>query len=126
MSIEGYDPDNLYEQYVQQMLDPKFRDRVARGADRARGGSGNAVGHDTSHPLIWAKAKKEGRVTFGSVGEITKSIKAVDTYEELFGLIDTLSAEWDDYALSERYRLDIQRVLINKRRELIRDNQPVM
>lgn len=126
MSIEGYDPDKLYEQYVQQMLDPKFRDRVARGADRARGGDGNAVGHDTSHPLVWARARKAGRVTFGSVGEITESIKAVDTYEGLFELIDTLSTEWDEYALSEKYRLIIQRALIDRRKELISNNQPVM
>lgn len=126
MSVEGYDPDELYEQYVQQMLDPKFRDRVARGADRARGGVGGAVGHDTSHPLVWARAKKEGRVSFGSVGEIQESIKAVDTYEGLFELIDTLSTEWDDYALSEKYRLEIQTALRRRRNQLIRDNQPVM
>ena len=126
MSIEGYDPDALYEQYVQQMLDPKFRERVASGAYRARGASRTATGHDTSHPLVWANAKKEGRVTFGSVGEITESIKAVDTYEELFELIGTLSAEWDDYALSEQYRLAIQKALRDRRKELISDNQPVM
>lgn len=126
MSIEGYDPDKLYEQYVQQMLDPKFRERVANGAYKARDALRGVVGHDTSHPLVWVRAKDEGRVTFGSVGEITDAIKAVDTYEGLFELIDTLSTEWDEYALSEKYRLIIQKALIDRRKELVSNNQPVM
>ena len=118
--IEGYDPDALYDQYVDQMTDPKFRDRMARAADRAHGGDGSAAGRDTSHPMAWAEAKRKGLVTLGSVEEVTDYIRSATSYEDLFERIQLVSSEWGHYALSERYREEIQRVMRETRDRIIR------
>lgn len=120
MDVEGYDPDALYEQYVEYMTDGKFRDSMARAADRAKGGSGNAKGHDTSHPMIWVKAKRKGLVTLGSIGEIEAYIKAATSYEDLFERIGLVSSEWEHYALSDRVRRDIQDTMYRTRQRLMK------
>lgn len=117
--VEGYDPDALYERYVELMTDERFRDRMARAADRARGGDGNVAGHETSHPMLWANAKKDGLVTLGSVDEIERYVSSATSYEDLFERIALISAEWEHYHLSERYRLAIQQVLRETRDKLL-------
>ena len=56
--IEGYDPDALYDRYIDAMGSPKFRMAVAR--------TGGGSGKETSHPMRWAQAKRDGTVTLGS------------------------------------------------------------
>lgn len=120
MSIEGYDPDALYEQYVDQMLNPNFRDRMARAEDRARGGSGNAIGRETSHPQLWAKAYKDGTVTFGTFGEVQHYIRDAESYEDLFERIKLISKELPHYGLSSKYIRELQRELYDKRKQFIK------
>lgn len=120
MDIEGYDPDALYEQYVDRMLDPNFRDRMARAADRAHGGNGNAHGHDTTHPQLWAKALQDGTVTLGSVGEVQHYIRDAESYEDLFERIKLINKELPHYGLSERYIRLLQQELYDKRKKLIK------
>lgn len=120
MSIEGYDPDALYEQYCKDMLNPSFRDRMARAADRARGGSGNAAGRETSHPMLWAKAKQDGTVTLGSVGEVTWYIRNAESYEDLFERIKLINKELPYYGLSSKYISELQRELSEKRKQFIK------
>lgn len=119
MSVEGYDPDALYDQYVDYMTDGKFRDRMARAADRAHGGDGNVSGRDTSHPMAWAEAARKGLVRLKSIGEITDYIDGAKSYEDLFERMDVLSGEWEHYGLSDRYREMVQAALRRKRSELI-------
>lgn len=120
MSVEGYDPDELYDRYVDRMLDPRFRDRMARAADRARGGSGNAAGRDTSHPQLWAKAYRDGTVTLGSVGEVQRYIRDAESYEDLFERIKLINKELPHYGLSTKYITELQRELSDKRKEFIK------
>lgn len=108
--VEGYDPDELYERYVQAAT-PSFRRRVAK--------TGGGSGKETSHPMIWADAKKRGLVTLGSVGEVTDYIRAATSYENLFERIDLVASEWERYALSEKYRLEVQQVMRNTRDRLL-------
>lgn len=119
MGIEGYDPDALYEQYVDNMLNPTFRDRMARAADRARGGSGNATGRETSHPQLWAKAYRDGTVTLGSVGEVQNYIREAESYEDLFERIQLINKELPYYGLSSKYIAELQRELYDKRKQFI-------
>lgn len=103
MSVEGYDPDEYYEQY----LGGKF----AHGGQRS-GGS-------TSHPMSWARAADNGEVTFTSVGEIKTYFRESTSYEDLMERIDRVSAEWERYGLSETYRKDILTTLRNIRRRYV-------
>lgn len=119
MSVEGYDPDALYEQYVDQMLNPNFRDRMARAADRAKGGSGNVTGRETSHPQLWAKAYKDGTVTLGSFGEVQRCIREAESYEDLFERIKLINKELPHYGLSSKYIRELQRELYDKRKQFI-------
>lgn len=119
MGIEGYDPDALYERYVDQMLNPNFRNRMARAADRARGGSGNVTGRETSHPQLWAKAYREGTVTLGSVGEVQHYIRDAESYEDLFERIKLINKELPHYGLSSKYIQELQQELSRKRKQLI-------
>jgi len=120
MGVEGYDPDALYEQYVDRMLDPKFRDRMARAVDRAHGGNGNATGRETSHPMLWANALREGKVTLGSVGEVTRYIEDSKSYEDLFERISLIDKELPYYGLSSKYIEDFRRALYETRKRLIK------
>lgn len=117
--VEGYDPDVLYERYVDMMLDPDFRDRMARGAANARGGSRNVTGKETSHPQLWAQALRDGKVTLGSVGEVTNYIRRAKSYEDLFERIELINRELPYYGLSTRYITEFRRELVDKRKELI-------
>lgn len=119
MSIEGYDPDALYGQYVDRMTDPLFRDRMARAADRAHGGSGNVKGRETSHPQLWAEARRNGDVTLGSVGDVQSYIREAESYEDLFERIKLISRELPYYGLSNTYLELIRQTLYNKRKQLI-------
>lgn len=120
MGIEGYDPDALYERYVDQMLNPNFRNRMARAADRARGGTGNATGRETSHPQLWAKALRDGTVTLGSVGEVQHYIRDAESYEDLFERIKLINKELPYYGLSSNYIRELQRELYDKRKQFIK------
>lgn len=120
MSIEGYDPDALYEQYVDRMLDPKFRDRMARAADRAHGGTGNATGRETSHPQLWAKAYRDGTVTLSSMAEVQTYIRDAESYEDLFERIKLINKELPYYGLSTKYITELQRELSDKRKQFIK------
>lgn len=117
--VEGYDPDELYERYVEFMTDGKFRDRMARAADRAKGGDGNVSGRETSHPMLWAKAKRDGLVTLGSVKEVQDYIRGATSYEDLFDRIDLVSNEWAHYGLSDNYRQMVQQTMRNTRDRLL-------
>ena len=120
MSIEGYDPDALYEQYCNDMLNPNYRNRMVRAADRARGGSGNATGRETSHPMLWAKALRDGNVTLGSVGEVQHYIRDAESYEDLFERIKLINRELPYYGLSSKYINELQRELYEKRKQFIK------
>ena len=117
--VEGYDPDALYEQYVQMMTNPEFRDRMARAADRARGGDGNVKGRDTSHPMVWAEAKRKGLVKFGSVGEIQDYIRGAKSYEDLMERITLVGGEWDQYALSDSYAEVVRKTMRDTRDRIL-------
>lgn len=109
--VQGYDPDALYDHYIDSVTDPKFRAAIAR--------TGGGSGRETSHPMRWAEAKSEGLVTLGSVGEVTDYIREAKDYEDLFKRIELVSKEWEHYALSEKMRKQIEGVMRRTRSRII-------
>lgn len=109
--VQGYDPDALYDHYIDSVTDPKFRAAIAR--------TGGGSGRETSHPMRWAEAKSEGLVTLGSVGEVTDYIREAKDYEDLFKRIELVSKEWEHYALSEKFRKQIEDVMRRTRSRII-------
>lgn len=118
--VEGYDPDSLYEEYCQMMLDPSFRDRMARAADKAKhpGRESNARGHETSHPMLWEQAKREGKVQFGSVAEVENYFLSATSYQDLFDRIKVVNKEVEYYGLSRHYLDELQKTL-NRARDKV-------
>ena len=121
MSIESYDPDALYEQYCDYMLDPSFRNRMATGAARARSGDRGktAIGRETSHPQLWAKAVRDGTVTLTTFGEVQLYIREATSYEDLFERIKLINRELPHYGLSSKYVYELKQELWRKRKEYV-------
>lgn len=121
MSIEGYDPDSLYERYCDYMLNHDFRNRMARAADRARTGrtDSNAQGRETSHPMLWAKAVRDGTVTLKTFGEVQWYIRDATSYEDLFERIKLINKELPYYGLSSKYIHELKMELWRKRKEYV-------
>lgn len=109
--IEGYDPDALYDRYIDAIGSPKFRMAVAR--------TGGGSGKETSHPMRWAQAKQDGTVTLGSLGEVKEHIEAATSYEDLFERIELVSREWPYYGMSESKRFEVQAVMRKVRQRLM-------
>lgn len=99
-AVEGYDPDALYDEYVGFMGDTGFRKGVARSAARSKGGmSGGKEARPTVHLSTWDRAYKEGRVSFGSIGEVTRYIEGAEDYEDLFERIAFFEREFPEYGI---------------------------
>lgn len=99
-TVEGYDPDALYDEYVGFMGDPRFRKSVARSAAKSKGSmSGGKEARPTVHLSTWDRAYKEGRVSFGSIGEVTRYIEGAEDYEDLFERIAFFEREFPEYGI---------------------------
>ena len=102
MSIEGYDPDALYREY----LGGKF------GGGTPSHGSG-------SKRMSWHDAYEGGKVTMGSVGEVQRYIRNATSYENLFERIAVVDRELPYYNLPDSYIDDIRRECRDARKRLI-------
>lgn len=99
MSLEGYDPDALYGEYLNGKFGPSGTGRTS--------------------PQKIARSKADGKVTFDSVDEIQSYIKAATSYEDLFERIGLITSEWQDYGLGEKYRAIIQQTMREVRKSFI-------
>ena len=121
--IEGYDPDALFADYLQMMLNPKVVARFARAAERARarqnGKTPSATTRSTSSPTSWARAYRDGLVTMQSVGEVENYLLSATDYDDLAARLKKVNEELPYYYLSERYIADLQRAALKRRDQLL-------
>ena len=125
-TVEGYDPDELYDQYLDFYRDPAFRDRCARAA--AKGGNSKG-GKPTTHASLWARSVREGKVKLKSYGEIRDYLYAAKDYEDLFERMEFVKSEFPYYGIdpgSEGVRLigeygrSARRKVLGEQMEVIR------
>lgn len=100
MTIEGYDPDALYDQYLEMMVDDDtFASRMAQAAERAKarhpdsGGGGNGRPSAKQREWILAEARRDGNAMFHDLYEMGEAIKRASTYDELVELVKQLNRE---------------------------------
>lgn len=95
-TVEGYDPDELYDRYLDFYQDPAFRERCARAASRNGGSKG---GKPTTYASLWARSVREGKVKLKSYGEIRDYLYAANDYEELFERMEFVKSEFPYYGI---------------------------
>lgn len=120
MAIEGYDPDALYSQYLDNMLDPAYRQRMLRGSIRARsGGTSTRTPQMPGSPTSWVRSYREGLTRFRDMGAVEDFIKSASTYEELFERIDVLNKEAEYMFLGKTQQQLITDLLRGQRRRIL-------
>lgn len=112
MSIEGYDPDELYREY----LDGKFGERGSTESGWNRTGRGDS---GAASKLSWHDAFAVGRVKLSSFGEVQHYIREATSYEDLFDRIREIERELPYYHLKDSYYEELRRECMRKRSELI-------
>ena len=124
-TVEGYDPDELYDKYLDFYRDPAFRERCARAA--AKGGGSNG-GKPTTHASLWAKNVRDGKVKLKSYGEIGDYLYAAKDYEDLFERMELVKSEFPYYGIDpdsegvrqiEEYGRRARRKVLGKQLEII-------
>ena len=114
-SIEGYNPDELYQRYLDRMLDTSLPTSQRPGYQPSGG--------DRTHAAQWGRAYNEGLVTMGSIGEVTLAIRNAETYQELFDLIQLINRELEYYGASREVIRLWQEDLIEARNRLIAEGK---
>lgn len=109
--LEGYNPDELYRRYVHEMLSPQKPPSERPGY--------HPSGGERTYAAQWGRAYNEGRVTMGSIGEVSHAIRNAATYQELFDLIQLINKELEWYGASADVIRMWQRDLIAARNRLI-------
>lgn len=119
--IEGYDPDALYDRYLDDMLDPAFAQTVARKAEEAHASEGGRTGRPSAktREFLLADARRAGKVTFADVAEMGQSIRAVTDYAKLMELVEQINAELPYFYPSEAAIKVLKDNLKSKRLQLI-------
>lgn len=97
--VEGYDPDALFEGYLESMRDPEFAESVREKLEAAGGGVRAEGGGDGG---AWAVANGQGVTTYHDIHELTAAIRDAATYEELFEVLATLDRESGYYGLPDK------------------------
>lgn len=105
MSIEGYDPDALYEQYLGFATD-RYRQRMAAAADRAHGEHGGS----------W----KSG-LSVKDMGTLHNYIAKATSYEDLIKRVDTV--DMGPYYLNDKQWNELLDSARRKRKELLKDSK---
>lgn len=99
MTIEGYDPDTLYERYLEMMVDDDtFASRMAQAAERANArhpDSSARNGRPSAKQREWilAEARRDGIAVYHDLYEMGEAIKSANTYDELVELVRQLNRE---------------------------------
>lgn len=114
-SIEGYSPDELYQRYLDRMLDTSLPTSQRPGYQPSGG--------DRTHAAQWGRAYNEGLVTMGSIGEVSHAIRNAETYQELFDLIQLINRELEYYGASAEVIQAWQSDLIEARNRLIAEGK---
>lgn len=96
---EGYDPDALFDRYLEHMADPDFRDGVKRAAERSMSGKRGTSGDDK---FAWKVANGQDLTTYKNIHELTSAIRDASTYEEFAEVLRTIDHECELYGLSDR------------------------
>lgn len=96
--IEGYDPDALFDRYLDSMLHPDFADQLREKAQSSDGGRGSSDGSKWS----WGAANGAGITTYHNIHEVSAAIRDAATYEQLFEVLNTLDNEGAWYGLSDK------------------------
>lgn len=109
--LEGYNPDELYRRYVHEMLSPQKPPSERPGY--------HPSGGERTYAAQWGRAYNDGRVTMGSIGEVSHAIRNAATYQELFDLIQLINRELEWYGASADVIRMWQRDLIAARNRLI-------
>ena len=91
-TIEGYDPDALYEQYCSFANDEKFLAKLAKA-------KGKQMRDGITHAAVWARNYHEGNVSMKSVGEVSEYIRGADSYEDLMNRIEVVKEEFPYYGI---------------------------
>lgn len=114
-SIEGYNPDELYQRYLDRMLDTSLPTSQRPGYQPSGG--------DRTHAAQWGRAYNEGLVTMGGIGEVSLAIRNAETYQELFDLIQLINRELEYYGASAEVIQAWQSDLIAARNRLIAEGK---
>ena len=101
-SYQGYDPDALYDQYLNQMLNPSFADRMARAADNAHAKNGTSWGLGRGDKYAWGVANGKGLTEFGNIHDVTSYIRDATSYEDLCQRVERVGKEIQYYGLSDK------------------------
>lgn len=126
MTIEGYDPDALYDRYLEMMVDDDtLASRMAQAAERAKARnpeSGGGIGGRSSakqREEVLAEARRSGDVVYRDLYEVGEAIRKADTYEELVELVKRLNRELP-FHFPTRAELDVLKEKLRaRRRELV-------
>lgn len=116
-ALEGYNPDELYRQYLDTMLNPSNRARSDNGWKFPPSGTSR------TYAAAWGRAAEAGLVTMRSIGEIQDRLRNVSSPSQLYELIQLINQElpyygasaevinlWRDEAIAAYNRLLEQRV----------------
>lgn len=125
-TVEGYDPDELYDRYLDFYKDPAFRERCAKAAAK---GANSKGGRPTTHAALWAKNVREGKVKLKSYGEIGDYLYAAKDYEDLFERMEFVKSEFPYYGIDpgsegvrqiKEYGRGTRRKVLGRQMEVIR------
>lgn len=102
-SIEGYDPDALYEEYLALVLDPRkgFAARMSRAADRAKSRAHGEYGLGRGDKWAWGVANAKGLTQFPDIHSVTQYIRDSTSYEDACERIKNVGKEVRFYGLSD-------------------------
>lgn len=127
MSIEGYDPDALYEEYVDTILDSDaLMERMARAAELAKlrhpeHNDWNTRGRPNAQMrrVILSDALGTGRAKYSDLYEMGEAIRSARTYEELVELVKQLNRELPLHFPKESELRVLKEKLMARRKQLI-------
>lgn len=97
-TVEGYDPDALYDQYVDDLHTGRLKLKDVNGS--------------TSHVLHWRSEQ------FESYGDFSRFINEAEDIEDLQLRCAVAEQEWGKTGLSGRYYAQLRQVVGRKRREI--------
>ena len=105
MTVEGYDTEVYYRQYVDDLQSGRLNLKTVNGS--------------TSHVMHW------GSVEFESVGDISRFLNAAEDVEDLQLRCALVEQEWPKTGLSDKYRRQVAQAMSRKRASLAAERPEV-